>query len=308
MKTIIKILGIVVFLVALVSAFLFAPASHATVPDLRNDYQNITNTEHIHTINQSLHTLEGLVVAMSVDTNITSDEKNTLINHIVEVAVLIIAFEPSTEPEEYTFIQLATSLYDLANRSLTLIRQVSANTYMQPISNNSFSEYRDRVITSPVEIEAAIHSKVNAVRSEHNLSPVRWDDTMALSARFHSIDMRNNGYFSHTNLQGQKPTDRINGHERLYIASICVAVYGENLAFSYGDDYHDTIKKNTANRTYDITLDVDGITDHIIDLWMESKTHRDNMLTPTHTFSGVGVAIGAYNSRRAVYITHHFCS
>ncbi|KDE46062.1 serine protease [Geobacillus sp. CAMR12739] len=123
--------------------------------------------------------------------------------------------------------------------------------------------------TATEELRAAyeyqIFDLVNAARRLHGLPALVWDAKAAAAAREHSEDMAVHHYFSHTNLQGLSPFDRLKRH------GITYHVAGENIA--YGQ--YDAIFVHEA--------------------WMHSLGHRQNLLYPDFTRLGVGVAFNSFN-------------
>lgn len=121
--------------------------------------------------------------------------------------------------------------------------------------------------------ENQLFDLTNAARVQHGLPILTWDERVRETARKHSLDMAQNHYFSHTNLEGQSPFDRMLADEIQYTMA------GENLA--YGQ-----ISSIFAH---------DGL--------MNSLGHRKNILQPDFTFLGVGVA---FNSASQPYYTENF--
>ncbi|KJE28754.1 hypothetical protein LG52_3268 [Geobacillus kaustophilus] len=121
--------------------------------------------------------------------------------------------------------------------------------------------------------EYQIFDLANAARRLHRLPALAWDAKAAAAARQHSEDMAIHHYFSHTNLQGLSPFDRLKRHGIVY------RVAGENIA--YGQ--YDAIFVHEA--------------------WMHSLGHRQNLLYPDFTRLGVGVA---FNSFHQPYYSQEF--
>ena len=136
---------------------------------------------------------------------------------------------------------------------------------------------------SSAAIEAAVHERINEIRTDADLDTLDHDDEIASISRTYSHDMAVRGYFSHTSPEGEGPADRFGD---LYPRP-CHAV-GENLAFV-----------STAG-----TVDADAIADRIVDGWMDSEGHRDNVLTPEWDSQGIGV----YIHEDRAYATQKFCS
>lgn len=73
--------------------------------------------------------------------------------------------------------------------------------------------------------EYQLFDLTNATRVNHDLPILQWDEDVRETARKHSTDMAENQYFSHTNLQGQSPFDRMREDEIAFTSA------GENLAY-----------------------------------------------------------------------------
>ncbi len=89
---------------------------------------------------------------------------------------------------------------------------------------------RKDMYTEPSEqlkegFEYQLFDLTNAARVNHNLGILTWDDHVKETARKHSVDMAENAYFNHENLQGQSPFDRMREDD------IAFSMAGENLAY-----------------------------------------------------------------------------
>ncbi|MCL5433011.1 MAG: CvpA family protein [Patescibacteria group bacterium] len=102
---------------------------------------------------------------------------------------------------------------------------------------------------------------VNKERKATNLNSLVFDDDLAKVARSHAEDMFKNGYFSHYSENGSSPFDRLS------IASIDFVYAGENLALAPSTE-----------------LAMQGL--------MNSKGHRENILSPNFNKIGIGVVDG----------------
>lgn len=104
----------------------------------------------------------------------------------------------------------------------------------------------------------------NCERMSRNLEPLACDVRAVWLGRLHSDDMVQRGYFDHMNRQGQSPFDRMTANGVTYRAA------GENIA-----NYPDVESAHIG--------------------WMNSDGHRENILSPSFTHSGLGVIRGARN-------------
>ena len=125
--------------------------------------------------------------------------------------------------------------------------------------------------------EHQIHYLVNNERRRKGLGDLYWDDELARMARAYSRQMARESFFSHYDSDGNSVVERAEKSDIRGWSKI-----GENLFFCEGYDDFDS-------------LAVRG--------WMNSPTHRRNMLDRQFNTTGIGVA----QSRSGeVYITQVF--
>lgn len=139
-----------------------------------------------------------------------------------------------------------------------------------------------QVSISSNEVETRVHERINTIRADNNLSHLDHNDEIATIARTYSHDMAERGYFSHVNPEGEGPDDRFGD---LYPRK-CHAV-GENLA----------LVGSTG------AMDADEIAKRVVNGWMNSEGHRENILTARWDSQGIGVYIGD----ERVYVSQEFC-
>jgi hypothetical protein len=109
---------------------------------------------------------------------------------------------------------------------------------------------------------------LNASRAKHGLAPLHREERLELASQRHAEDMVARRYFEHDDPGGVDPQDRILATG--YPAHN--AITGENIAWATGP------KASPAR---------------VVDLWMHSPPHRENILRAGFTEIGVGVAPGA---------------
>jgi uncharacterized protein YkwD len=124
------------------------------------------------------------------------------------------------------------------------------------------------------EAERLIFDKTNAERKACGLHELTWDSNLANTAREHSVDMAQNGFFSHVNLKGEGPTDRARRN---------------GLVMGIGENIGKMPTGNIAGIGY-ISHNPDSVSTAQVQSWMESPGHRSNMLYPQYTQLGVGVS------------------
>lgn len=138
-----------------------------------------------------------------------------------------------------------------------------------------------RVRTTPLrektlhELRADMLSRINAIRTEHGLRPLKYNVLLEGSAQLYAEDMSVRGFFSHVSPDGQTLKDRaLKGgyRDRSFSADcFCVKGYalGENLAHG---------QRTPAEA---------------VDAWMRSPPHRSAILSPEYKDVGFGYA-GSY--------------
>lgn len=124
-------------------------------------------------------------------------------------------------------------------------------------------------------LEYQLFDLTNATRVKHELSILEWDEAVRETARKHSTDMAANQFFSHTNLEGQSPFDRMKEDDISFLSA------GENLA--YGQ--------------FSSVFAHQGL--------LNSEGHRENILHGDFSYLGIGVD---FNESDQPFYTENFFS
>ena len=143
-------------------------------------------------------------------------------------------------------------------------------------------------------IESLIVQYTNEERVKHGLASLINDEKLASIARHHSTDMGNRDYFDHTTPEGLEPTDR--GNNAGYPCRKNYVTY-----YTYGiaeNIYQGWLKPSSSWHSEE------SLAKEVVDGWMESPGHRENILDPKPDRIGVGISITQSN---AVYVTQNFC-
>ena len=101
--------------------------------------------------------------------------------------------------------------------------------------------------------------RTNEVRAEHGLLPLTLDDRACAAAYEHSWDMDLREFFDHVNPDGEGPVDRLARH------GVVEPWVGENLARGFASP------------------------EDVVQGWMDSPAHRENLLYPGWTHVGIAV-------------------
>jgi uncharacterized protein YkwD len=118
-------------------------------------------------------------------------------------------------------------------------------------------------------VEDLVFDLTNQARQARGLAPLIKDAELRNVARAYSNDMLVRRFFDHTTPDGVAFDERIEDHYRHW-----VYVVGENIFSAFG--------YNPNNSQY--------LAKEIMDTWMQSPGHRDNLLSPAFTHLGVGVS------------------
>lgn len=122
----------------------------------------------------------------------------------------------------------------------------------------------------------ALARAANQERQNRAVPVLQFNVQLAEAAGMKAQDMANRGYFAHQTPEGEEPwvwLDR---------AGYSFAYAGENLAVNF-------IDAQDVNRA-----------------WMDSPTHRNNILNSSYREIGIGTAVGEYKGREAVFVVQFF--
>lgn len=125
------------------------------------------------------------------------------------------------------------------------------------------------------QIETAIRQQINQVRQQNGLTALKPNERLASVARNYSQQMAAKNFFSHTGADGSTLVQRVKA------GGISYWIVGENLFKS-------------TNIPNPVPVAVEG--------WMKSPGHRENILRPAFTETGVGV----WQTGSTYYVTQLF--
>jgi uncharacterized protein YkwD len=121
------------------------------------------------------------------------------------------------------------------------------------------------VVVNTRTVERIAFEVINRTRVEMGLQPLAWNEEIAEVAREHSQNMAEFRFFSHRGLDNKMVSDRADARGIRKWRAI-----GENIAYNRG--YQDPVAK-------------------AVQLWLNSASHKSNMLDPNWRESAVGVAV-----------------
>lgn len=133
----------------------------------------------------------------------------------------------------------------------------------------------------PDAVEQAVHRQTNRRRRNHGIGTLEYSAHLSAIALQHSRDMASRDYFSHESPDGDSTLDRYRAHDH--------------------DDR--SVGENIAYRQPTPTAAVDEIASSVVDGWMDSPGHRENILRERFEKEGIGVYI---DSDGTAYATQNF--
>ncbi len=127
-------------------------------------------------------------------------------------------------------------------------------------------------------VPAEVIVLTNTEREVNKVGDVTENTLLENAAQAKANDMALKGYFSHTGPDGKTPWQWISESGYTYQYA------GENLAVRFLDS------------------------SDVVNAWMQSPTHRENMVKPVYIHTGVGVAQGVFEGETATYVVQYFAA
>jgi uncharacterized protein YkwD len=124
-------------------------------------------------------------------------------------------------------------------------------------------------------MEGLIRDRINTIRQQQGLDPLRPNPQLAQVAREYSQQMARRNFFSHTSPSGETPADRVRA------VGLTYWMVGENLFQA---------------------TNVPDLVPAAVQGWMTSPGHRENLLQPGYTETGVGI----WREDNTYYVTQLF--
>jgi hypothetical protein len=125
-------------------------------------------------------------------------------------------------------------------------------------------------------LPGVLTSLTNQERAQNNVSPLTPNDLLTKAAEMKARDMAVRGYFAHTSPDGKTPWYWLDQVGYKYNLA------GENLAVNFFES------TDVANA------------------WMNSPSHRENIVKKGYKEIGIGVASGIYEGKNSVFVAQFF--
>lgn len=143
--------------------------------------------------------------------------------------------------------------------------------------------------TKAEQIEDLIYSMTNQNREAMGRQPLDRIPKIDQIARSHSEDMAKRNYFEHDTPEGLDPTDRGNA-----AGYACRKDYGSHYTWGLAENifWH-------SGEWYG----AERLAEEIMEGWMDSPGHRQNIMN--HNYDRIGIGVAIWNGN--VYATQNFC-
>lgn len=156
------------------------------------------------------------------------------------------------------------------------------------------------------KIENLVHERINEIRQKRGLEPVSFDVQLRKIARYHSEDMGKRGYFAHESPDGKDFVDRYSkfGYDcRVEVNETTYAKGSENIALTHA---FTSIRTSWGENRY--LRSNEEVATTIVDQWMHSSGHRENILKPYWNAEGIGIYVVDDDTDGVkIYATQNFC-
>lgn len=154
--------------------------------------------------------------------------------------------------------------------------------------------------------ERLIHERINEYRTRNGLSALDHDADLRAIASSYSERMVEEGFFGHTSPGGETFEDRYAdaGYEcRVPISDQRYATGAENLAQTYA---FTPVETPEGTETYSSEK---AVANAIVEQWLSSSGHRENILRSYWENEGIGVAVtdNPDGPGKLVIVTQNFC-
>jgi uncharacterized protein YkwD len=159
------------------------------------------------------------------------------------------------------------------------------------------SSTEKRAAINETAVERWVHRFTNEEREAEGLEPLARNETLDDVAGYHSDDMIEREYYSHQGPSGETVEDRFEKFDM-----DCREYYGEVSYFRGSEN----IMQISSESNYSVLYHYDTPRElgrKIVDAWMGSKGHRENILTPYWTTEGIGINI----TDDRIVATQNFC-
>lgn len=146
----------------------------------------------------------------------------------------------------------------------TMVLLLSSFAFVQSQTQCATGNEKVEPVNSELELE--VLTLVNIEREKEGLSPLVWNNQLGYAARYHAMDMATDNYFKHDSY------DIVDGS----LVMVCKTF--DRIAKFYTEGFSGTENISAGNSTAAA----------IVDGWMNSPGHKQNILDPNAKYLGIG--------------------
>lgn len=159
-----------------------------------------------------------------------------------------------------------TAGMDCGRMSLSSERRTITSSHYHASVQRSFAAHR--LLQTDTLRTASRHAVriTNRERTRKNLPPLETDEVLQKIACRHSRDMLRQNFFRHENPDGDGPSDRVAALHRRFVGDAAENIWGQ------------------SGRRHESGL---SLAVRIVEQWMDSPPHRENILRPAFTHVGI---------------------
>lgn len=154
--------------------------------------------------------------------------------------------------------------------------------------------------TNISEIEKQIHDLVNAERTKHGLSPLKFNLKLVEIARGYSQQMAEENFYAHDDPQGRDFVDRYEA------AGFTCGIKHDNYIYDGGENLYLMHVGKWLSPLGSVLeyYTQEEMAHEVVEGWMNSPGHKHNILTEFWQSEGIGVAVAKDGK---IYVTENFC-
>jgi uncharacterized protein YkwD len=203
----------------------------------------------------------------------------------------------------------------------SISQELQTKNYYLKLNLNNFR--KEELFHEQINFDSIDYSRLHAViffvtneeRAKKNLSYLEYAPELERTAQMHSKDMAEKNFFSHTNPSNRK---KRTPNDRAALAGILNPYLAENIAQSFGLQYKSEEKVFIrGDGQFSYRIDSELIPPHtfltlaesIVNGWMNSKGHRQNILSDNALQLGCGAYFYRdkdFNNMPAFTVTQNF--
>lgn len=162
----------------------------------------------------------------------------------------------------------------LRRRALMFLLGMALVTEALLVGNLALRQAGLPFLAAVIQSEVVVHT--NEARVAEGEGVLTENALLTAAAYAKAADMAEKGYFAHVGPTGKEPWEWLQEIGYDYRAA------GENLAVRFVDSRD------------------------VVNAWMDSPTHKANIVKPIYTEIGIGVADGVYKGEKATYVVQYF--